>query len=111
VPLYEYSCAACGGFEVIRKFADPPLKKCPKCGKRVEKRPSAPAIQFKGTGWYITDYARKPADGAQKTPEGAGEGKTTAAAEGKAPAEGKSAPVDTPETGKKAASSKGKTSG
>jgi putative FmdB family regulatory protein len=59
LPLYEYECAACGSFEVIRKFSDPPLKKCPKCGRRVEKRLSAPAIQFKGSGWYVTDYAGK----------------------------------------------------
>ncbi len=45
-------------------FSDPPLRKCPKCGKKVEKQPSAPAIQFKGTGWYITDYARKSPGGA-----------------------------------------------
>jgi putative FmdB family regulatory protein len=59
VPLYEYQCDRDGRFEVIRKFSDPPLKKCPKCGGRVQRLPSAPAIQFKGTGWYVTDYAKK----------------------------------------------------
>jgi putative FmdB family regulatory protein len=59
VPLYEYHCDRDGRFEVIRKFSDPPLKKCPKCGGPVQRLPSAPAIQFKGTGWYVTDYAKK----------------------------------------------------
>jgi len=60
VPLYEYECDGCGRFELIQKFSDGPLSACPKCGTSVEKLPSAPAIQFKGTGWYVTDYARKP---------------------------------------------------
>jgi putative FmdB family regulatory protein len=55
VPLYEYQCDRDGRFEVIRKFSDPPLKKCPKCGGPIQRLPSAPAIQFKGTGWYVTD--------------------------------------------------------
>jgi putative FmdB family regulatory protein len=59
LPLYEYQCAKCGRFELIRKFSDPPLETCPTCGGEVHKLLSAPAIQFKGAGWYITDYARK----------------------------------------------------
>jgi putative FmdB family regulatory protein len=59
VPLYEYDCGTCGSFELIRRFSDPPLETCPTCSGLVEKRFSAPAFQFKGTGWYITDYARK----------------------------------------------------
>jgi putative FmdB family regulatory protein len=59
VPLYEYECANDGVFERMQKFSDPPLTACPKCGGPVEKLLSAPAIQFKGTGWYVTDYARK----------------------------------------------------
>ena len=59
MPLYEYQCPKCGRFEVIRKFSDPALKKCPTCGKAVQKLASAPAIQFKGAGWYVTDYAKK----------------------------------------------------
>ena len=59
MPLYEYQCDRDGRFEVIRKFSDPPLKKCPTCGRPVQRLPSAPAIQFKGTGWYVTDYAKK----------------------------------------------------
>ena len=59
MPLYEYQCDRDGRFEVIRKFSDPPLKKCPTCGGPIQRLPSAPAIQFKGTGWYVTDYAKK----------------------------------------------------
>src|SRR4030042_4279426 len=59
LPLYEYECPKCGTFELVRKFSDVPLVTCPTCARPVEKLASAPAIQFKGTGWYITDYARK----------------------------------------------------
>ena len=61
MPLYEYECDACGHrFEQIQKFSDPHVDKCPVCGAtRVRKLLSSPAIQFKGSGWYITDYARK----------------------------------------------------
>lgn len=61
MPLYEYRCEACGStFEKIQKFSDPPIDVCEKCGKGpVRKLISSPAIQFKGTGWYITDYAKK----------------------------------------------------
>lgn len=60
MPLYEYECKACGHrFELIRKFSDPPGATCPTCGGEAEKLVSSPAIQFKGSGWYITDYARK----------------------------------------------------
>jgi putative FmdB family regulatory protein len=60
MPLYEYQCDACGHrFEVIQKFSDPPVDKCPKCGSPVRKLQASPAIQFKGSGWYITDYAKK----------------------------------------------------
>jgi putative FmdB family regulatory protein len=60
MPLYEYQCDACGHrFEVIQKFSDAPVEVCPKCGSPVRKLLSSPAIQFKGSGWYITDYAKK----------------------------------------------------
>jgi putative FmdB family regulatory protein len=61
MPLYEYRCESCQHqFEVIRKFSDAPLESCPSCGAGpVVKLLSSPAFQFKGSGWYITDYARK----------------------------------------------------
>ncbi|MGH9159785.1 MAG: FmdB family zinc ribbon protein [Vicinamibacteraceae bacterium] len=64
MPLYEYQCEQCGHrFEVIQKFSDAPLADCPKCTGPIRKLLSSPAIQFKGTGWYITDYARKGGNG------------------------------------------------
>jgi putative FmdB family regulatory protein len=60
MPLYEYQCAKCGHrFEKIQKFSDRMVKKCPECGGKVEQMISAPAVQFKGSGWYVTDYAKK----------------------------------------------------
>jgi putative FmdB family regulatory protein len=59
VPLYEYQCAKCGRFELIKKFSDPAVTTCPTCGRDITKLPSAPAFHLKGTGWYVTDYAKK----------------------------------------------------
>ncbi len=65
MPLYEYECAACGHrFELIQRFSDAPADTCTACGSGpVHKLLSAPAIQFKGTGWYVTDYAGKKSGG------------------------------------------------
>ena len=60
MPLYEYQCKKCKHrFERIQKFSDPPVRKCPECGSSVERLISRAAVQFKGTGWYVTDYARR----------------------------------------------------
>ena len=61
MPLYEFQCPRCGHrFERIQKFSDPDPKKCPECGAgKIERLLHAPAVQFKGSGWYVTDYARK----------------------------------------------------
>jgi putative FmdB family regulatory protein len=65
MPLYEYQCDACAHrFEVIQQYKDAPIDVCPKCGGTVKKLLSSPAIQFKGSGFYITDYARKGSDSA-----------------------------------------------
>jgi putative FmdB family regulatory protein len=62
MPLYEYKCKKCHHrFEKIQKFSDPHVKKCPECGGPVEQLLSPPAVQFKGSGWYVTDYAKKSA--------------------------------------------------
>ena len=64
MPLYEYKCDRCGGvFEVIEKFSATPLQEHEGCGGHVERLLSAPALQFKGTGWYVTDYARNSGNG------------------------------------------------
>ena len=86
MPLYEYECDVCGHrFEIIQKFSDPPLERCPKCGGAVHKLQSAPAFQFKGSGWYITDYARKDAGSKSAEPKSgaAGESKTAESGETK----------------------------
>jgi putative FmdB family regulatory protein len=69
MPLYEYQCAACDKrFEVIQKFSDPQVETCKVCGKGpVQRLMSSPAIQFKGSGWYITDYAKKSSADKGKT--------------------------------------------
>ncbi len=60
MPIYEYKCKKCGHrFEKIQKFSDPLVKKCPECGGVVEQLLSPPAVLFKGSGWYVTDYAKK----------------------------------------------------
>jgi putative FmdB family regulatory protein len=71
MPLYEYQCKKCHHrFERIQKFSDPHVKKCPDCGGPVEQMVSAPAVQFKGSGWYVTDYAKKPAGGSSSSSNG-----------------------------------------
>lgn len=75
MPLYEYRCRKCGVvMEKIQKFSDSPLVKCGKCGGRLEKLVSASAIQFKGSGWYITDYPRKSSEGSSKADGGSSHG-------------------------------------
>lgn len=80
MPLYEYRCLKCGEhFEEIRKFADPPLTEHEHCGGELQKLLSPPAIQFKGTGWYVTDYAKKstgPKDDKQDGKQSSGDTKT-----------------------------------
>ncbi len=90
MPIYEYKCADCGAQEEkIQKFSDPMLTRCKKCGGKLERLLSAPAIQFKGAGWYVTDYARKspskesaPSESTKEKKEG----KTPAPAPAPAPA-------------------------
>jgi putative FmdB family regulatory protein len=68
MPIYEYRCKKCQHtFERIQKFSDPHVKKCPECGGAVEQVLSAPAVQFKGSGWYVTDYAKKSSTAASSS--------------------------------------------
>ena len=71
MPLYEYHCTKCGRFETLQKFSDGPLAACPTCGGAIERLISAPAFQFKGTGWYVTDYGKSGTDGAPSKEAGA----------------------------------------
>jgi putative FmdB family regulatory protein len=80
VPLYEYQCKKCKHrFEKIQKFSDPLVKKCPKCGGPVEQLLSAPSVQFKGSGWYVTDYARKGSSGSSSESSASSDGGGSAA--------------------------------
>lgn len=84
MPLYEYQCTQCSErVEIIQRLSDPPYSHCPKCGGDMKKLLSAPAIQFKGSGWYKTDYASKPAassSSAESKSETKSESTTTTAA-------------------------------
>lgn len=98
MPLYEYRCDTCGGrIERIRKFSDPPLEEpCPACGGHLTKQISSPAIQFKGAGWYVTDYARS---GSSPAASGADKGETAekgASTETKADTKAETKPATTP---------------
>ena len=71
MPLYEYQCKKCHHrFEKIQKFSDKPMKKCPDCGGPVDQLISAPAVQFKGSGWYVTDYAKKGSTATSSSSDG-----------------------------------------
>ena len=101
MPIYEYECKKCKAHvEILQKMNDKPLVKCRKCGGRLEKQWSQSGFQFKGSGWYVTDYASKKAGG--------GEEKASAEAESKAAdkASEKVASKDTTATAKEAAPTK-----
>lgn len=101
MPLYEYQCEECGGrFERIRKFSDPPLDEpCPKCGGPIKKLISSPAIQFKGKGWYVTDYAKsgttEPSKSDAATSEASADAKSDAKKKGSSDGKSESAPAST----------------
>lgn len=83
MPLYEYECDACGRrFERIQKFSDPLITVCPTCGGSVHKLFSSPAIQFKGSGFYITDYAKPGASGSDADKSGKKPADSTASSSG-----------------------------
>ena len=83
MPLYEYKCLKCGrNTEKIESVSGPHLKKCPHCGGKVESVITAPAIQFKGAGWYVTDYAeKKPSSDGEKADKAGTEAKEAAGKE------------------------------
>jgi len=81
MPIYEYQCPKCGPFELMQKVSEPTLKRCPTCKGKVSKLISNTSFQLKGTGWYVTDYARKDTGGAKA---GTSDGGESAAKETKA---------------------------
>lgn len=113
MPIYEYTCLKCKAHvEILQKMTDKPLAKCKKCGGRLEKEWSRTGIQFKGTGWYVTDYADKKtdakADGAaaaeaksEATGETKSEGKAEATAETKSESKSEKGEASKAETSKR----------
>ncbi len=70
MPLYEYLCEACGWtVEVIQRVSEPPLTVCERCGSRLKKVLSPPAVRFKGSGWYVSDYGKSSASSSRPTDE------------------------------------------
>ena len=89
MPLYEYECKKCHHrFERIQKYSDPHMRKCPDCGGTVELVVSAPAVQFKGSGWYVNDYAKKPS--ASSSSNGESGSKAESASKGDSESKGES---------------------
>ncbi len=102
MPLYEYQCQSCGRrHEALQRVGDPDLETCPECGGALKRLLSAPAFQFKGSGWYVTDYARS--GGAAK---GSGTDSGGASAEGSAAKEGQEKSAEAKGEGSKAVADK-----
>ena len=99
MPIYEYECQSCGKrTEVLQRMDEAPLAACPQCGGEVKKLISAPAVQFKGSGWYVTDYAGKKGGGGSSGggSETKSEGKSETSEKKEAPAESKSSGSSSP---------------
>lgn len=85
MPLYEYQCKKCHSLtERIQKFSDPLLTVCPHCGGELEQTLTAPAVQFKGSGWYVTDYAKGSSKGSSSSGNGSSGASSSSSSEGKA---------------------------
>lgn len=112
MPIYEYECKKCHHrFEKIQKFSDPHVKKCPECGGPIEQVVTAPAVQFKGSGWYVTDYAKKSGTaGSSSSSSSSGESSNGDSAKGES-SKNESSSNDTKDTGgtKEKAKSEGST--
>jgi putative FmdB family regulatory protein len=101
MPIYEYDCPKCGEFERTQRITDEPLKRCPTCRSKVRKLISNTSFQLKGSGWYVTDYARKDGGTKKEAADGKGE------AAGEAKAESKTEPKGDAASSKKSKASKG----
>jgi putative FmdB family regulatory protein len=91
MPIYEYQCQKCGTFELTQRITDKPLSKCPTCKGKVKKLISNTSFQLKGTGWYITDYARKDKAASEKGSTGENGAKSSSDAKTEAKKEPKTA--------------------
>ena len=89
MPIYEYTCEHCGVFEEMQRITDAPLSRCPKCHRKVRRLISSTSFQLKGSGWYVTDYARSGSGNGEKK-SGAGKSESTASEGGAAASETKS---------------------
>jgi putative FmdB family regulatory protein len=99
MPIYEYDCQKCGTFETTQKITDKPLSKCPACKGKVKKLISNTSFQLKGTGWYVTDYARKGQS------NGDGNGSKSSSAESKSESKGDSKSESSPSKSEKSSTS------
>jgi putative FmdB family regulatory protein len=106
MPIYEYQCEKCGEFEVTQRITEAPLKKCPTCKRKVKKLISSTSFHLKGSGWYVTDYARKGKEGGGKD---AGKDGGTAAKGGDSKSSGADSPASSGES--KSSSSDSSSSG
>jgi putative FmdB family regulatory protein len=114
VPLYEYECQACHfRFEKLQRLSDPPPKKCPECGGKIVQMMSTSSVQFKGSGWYVSDYQRKGSGGdsagekkAESKPETKAEGKPETKGETKTETKGETKTKTEPKSDSKGAKEK-----
>jgi putative FmdB family regulatory protein len=94
MPIYEYRCEHCGDFEEMQRITDPPLTKCPRCRRKVRRLISSTSFQLKGSGWYVTDYARagsnNRSDKKSEKSEGSSTSETTSEKKSEAKSETKS---------------------
>ena len=98
MPIYEYACEHCGVFEEMQRITDPPLAKCPKCKRKVRRLISQTSFHLKGSGWYVTDYARKGnggGTGGKKEDSGGGSGSSESKSEGSVKSDGGKAEAKT----------------
>ncbi|MGD1147090.1 MAG: FmdB family zinc ribbon protein [Thermoanaerobaculaceae bacterium] len=97
MPLYEYRCTSCGErTEVLQRLGATPLSQCSHCGGTLQKLISASALKFKGTGWYVTDYAKRSASADSKDSAAAGTAKADTKPESKSESKSESKPADKP---------------
>ncbi len=101
MPIYEYHCSKCGDFETMQRISDKPLTTCPTCRRKVTKLISSTTFHLKGSGWYITDYARKGEGGGGKSEKKSDDKKSDAATSAASDASTSEAPAKTTKTSDK----------